>query len=907
MSVFIEFALVGLGTGGLYALLGQGIVLIYRASGVINFAQGAVAAVGGYLFYELTQNHGWAAVPALVAAAIVGALLGAAIQLAVMRPLRGSSALTRVIATTGIFTILVEVGFLRYGSDTVFVPPFLPDGSVSVGGGATVGVDRFILLGIGVALTVVLWAVYRFTRFGLATSAVAENELTAGALGVSPDRVALINWTVGSALAGVTGALISSIVALSPQTSALLVVPALAAAMIGGFRSFPLTLLGGLVIGVIESELTNYVSAPGWAASTGFLVIAVWIVVRGQALPLRGHLLERLPRVGMPRLGVPALAAGLLAGFLIIALGAQTTQDSMSLSAAYGLICLSLVLLTGYAGQISLAQFALAGVGALVAGRLSEAQHFSMVAAAACGVLAAMGAGVVFGLPALRTRGISLAVVTLGLGLAFQNIVLGNDNYLGGIDGTTIGSESIFGLNVNPIHHPARFAVMAVLVLAVAMVVVANLRRGSFGRRMLAVRGNERAAAALGIDVRSIKLAAFVISSGLAALGGVLLAYQNPVVQFSQFNVVASIGALVQTVLIGIGFLQSAVVGGLGNPQGFLPQFLNGLGNASDYVLLASGVLLLVTLVFAADGIAAKGNPLTPVIRLIDRRRSARALAEPAPPEPVQVAPAELTVEGVSVTFGGVTALRDVSLSVRTGEIVGLIGPNGAGKTTLIDVVSGITRARTGTIRFGAETIERWRAHRRARAGLGRSFQSLELFDDLTVRENLLVASERGTVAEYLRSLVRPGRRALGPTALAAVHDLGLQPLLEQRPTTLSAGQRRLVGIARAVAAAPSILLLDEPAAGLDEKETRELGEVVVHLARRWGMGIALVEHDFSLVQAICDRLVVLEHGAILAEGSTAEVTRREDVVAAFIGVARTSASTDPEAEAAPAPSRSSP
>ncbi|HUA02433.1 MAG TPA: ATP-binding cassette domain-containing protein [Solirubrobacteraceae bacterium] len=903
MSTFIEFALVGLGTGGLYALLGQGIVLIYRASGVINFAQGAVAAVGGYFFYELTANHGWGWLPALVAAGVVGAVLGAAIQTCVMRPLRGSSALTRVIATTGVFTILVEIGFLRYGSDTVFVPPFLPDGSVSIGGGATVGVDRFILLGIGIGLTVVLWAVYRFTRFGLATSAVAENELTAGALGVSPDRVALVNWTVGSALAGVTGALISSIVALSPQTSALLVVPALAAAMIGGFRSFPLTLLGGLVIGVIEAELTNYVTAPGWAASTGFLVIAVWIIVRGQGLPLRGHLLERLPRVGMPRLGVPALTLGLLAGFVVIALGSHTTQDSMTLSMAYGFICLSLVLLTGYAGQISLAQFALAGVGALVAGRLSEAQHFAMVPAMVCGVLAAMGAGIVFGLPALRTRGISLAVVTLGLGLAFQNIVLGNDSYLGGINGTTIGSESIFGLDLNPIRHSARFAVMSVILLAAAMILVANLRRGSFGRRMLAVRGNERAAVALGIDVRAIKLAAFVISSGLAALGGILMAFQNPVVQFNQFNVVASIGALVQTVIIGIGFLQSAVVGGLGNPQGFPPQILNGLGNASDYVLLASGLLLLVTLVFAADGVAAKGNPLSPLIAIIDRRRAAAPVAEPAAPEPVQVRPAELDVEGVSVAFGGIAALRDVSMSVRTGEIVGLIGPNGAGKTTLIDVVSGITRASTGTIRFDGKTIERWRAYRRARAGLGRSFQALELFDDLTVRENLLVASERGTVTEYMGSLIHPGRKKLGPTALAAVHDLGLQQFLDKRPDTLSAGQRRLVGIARAVAASPSILLLDEPAAGLDENETRELGAVVVHLARRWGMGIALVEHDFSLVQAVCDRLVVLDHGAVLAEGSTADVTKREDVVEAFIGPTHKATVGAPEAAAFGSPS----
>jgi ABC-type branched-subunit amino acid transport system ATPase component len=336
-------------------------------------------------------------------------------------------------------------------------------------------------------------------------------------------------------------------------------------------------------------------------------------------------------------------------------------------------------------------------------------------------------------------------------------------------------------------------------------------------------------------------------------------------------------------VIIGIGFLQAAVVGGVGYPEGFLPQIFNGLGNASDYVLLASGFLLLVTLVFTPDGVAAKGNPLSPIIAMIDRRR-------PKPPPEVLSAtalhlePTELKVVGATVSFGGIAALRDVSLTVTTGEIVGLIGPNGAGKTTLIDVISGITRAQTGTIQLGSAPIGEWRAFRRARAGLGRSFQSLELFDDLTVRENLLVASERGTISVYARSIVRPGQRRLSPTAQAAVRDLGLQPFLEARTETLSTGQRRLVGIARAVATSPSILLLDEPAAGLDESETRELGEVVVKLARSWGMGIAIVEHDFGLVQSICDRLVVLDQGAVLTEGPTAEVVKREDVIAAFIG-----------------------
>jgi len=893
---FIQFAVIGLGTGAIYALLGQGIVLIYRSTGVVNFAQGATAALGGYVFYELVADHGWAPIAGILAAAVVTGALGALIQVAVMRPLRASSPLTRVIATTGVFTVLIQIGFLRYGATTVFIPPFLPSGTVSLGSNTTVDVARFVLLAIGVGITLPLWAFYRFTRFGLATSAVAENELTAGAMGISPDAVALVNWTVGSALAGVSGALISSIIALTPQSFSLLVVPALAAAMIGGFRSFPLTLLGGLLIGMLQAELTNYVTAPGWADSAGFLVIAVWMVIRGQPLPLRGHLLERLPRVGLPKRLVPGLIGGLVVAFAAIAIGSETTQSSIAVCAGYGLICLSLVVLTGYAGQISLAQFALAGLGALIAGRLSAAAHFSLLPALIGGMLAAMGAGLAVGLPALRTRGINLAIITLGLGVAFQEIVLGNQNFLGGASGTTVRSERLFGLDLDPVRYPARFAVMAVILLAVAMVVVANLRRGSLGRRMLAVRSNERAAAALGIDVRVVKLVAFVSSAALAGLGGVVLAFQNPVVQFGQFNVVASIGVLVQTAIAGVGYLQAAIIGGLGYPEGLLSQVMSQVGNASDYILLVSGLIFFPTLALAPDGIASKANPLRPVLRLVERRREARKAPAPAIPLPVRVPEAELAVDAVSVSFGGIAALRDVSMRVRSGEVVGLIGPNGAGKTTLLEVISGMVGHQGGSVVLRGRSIERWSAYRRARAGLGRSFQSLELFDDLTVRENLLVASDGRSARGHLLSVLRPRHDQLAPAALAAVHELGLEQLLESRPTELSAGQRRLVGIARAVAAAPSILLLDEPAAGLDPAETRELGAVVAELARRWGLGIVVVEHDFSLVQSVCDRLVVLDHGTLLADGPTQEVARRADVIAAFVGRRESHATGLPEA-----------
>jgi sulfate-transporting ATPase len=216
--------------------------------------------------------------------------------------------------------------------------------------------------------------------------------------------------------------------------------------------------------------------------------------------------------------------------------------------------------------------------------------------------------------------------------------------------------------------------------------------------------------------------------------------------------------------------------------------------------------------------------------------------------------------------------------------VVGLIGPNGAGKTTLIDVVTGFTRQHSGTVTLDEQPIDRWSARRRARAGIARSFQSLELFEDLTVRDNLRTASDRRDPLAYLSDLVWPGDPPLSSTAIAAVREFGLEDDLDRRPSELPYGRRRLVGIARAVATKPSVLLLDEPAAGLDERETAELGDLVRRLAREWGLAVLLVEHDVSLVMSVCDRIVALDFGIVIAGGTPDEIRRNEAVVAAYLG-----------------------
>jgi sulfate-transporting ATPase len=884
VQVFIQFAILGIGVGSLYALVAQGLVLIYRSTGVINFAHGAVAGVGAYVFYELHTNDNWAWPIAIVASMVASGVLGIAMQGLVMRRLRGASPLIRVIATTALLTVLVQAGSLHYGPTPVFVTQYLPSSEVSFAG-IQVSADRIWLIGIVVVLTAVLWVIYRYSRFGLATTAVSESELVASSMSVSPEKVALVNWGVGSALAGLAGALIAPIVSTSPEAAGLIVVPALAASMIGSFSSFPLTLLGGMFVGIVQSEFTRYVSAPGWSDASPFLVIVVLLVLRGRALPLRGHVLERLPAVGKPRLRAFGVILGFGVGEVIILATSVNWQDAMTTSVTFGLISLSVVLLTGYAGQLSLAQFALAGMGAFVAARLDAAAHWPFIPSFLAGLVAAGLIGVVIGLPALRTRGINLAIITLGLGLSVSDIVFGNQNWTGGLTGTVVKPPTLFGFNVDAISHPERYATMALILFVLAALAVTNVRRGRVGRRLLAVRANERAAASLGISVTGAKLYAFALSAMIAATAGIIMAFQGSYVVFGGFDVLSSINAIVQTVVLGVGFVAAAVMAGVAAPAGLIPSFIDQWVNVNNYIVLVFGLILLATLPKFPNGVASNNEAQW---RWLARRIPAR-LRDPSgerdeEPGELRVPHAVLDASHIGVSFGGVIALDDVSLSVQGGEIVGLIGSNGAGKTTLIDVISGFSRQRTGTVTLDGVSIDSCSPFQRSRRGMGRSFQSLELFDDLSVRENLLAACEPRDRLSYATTLVHPIRSGLSKAASAAVREFGLTEHLGRVPAELSSGQRRLVGLARAVAAQPSILMLDEPAAGLDESETAELGRLIRRTARDWGIGVVLVEHDLSLVLTVCDRLVVLDYGQLLAEGPTAEVAADPRVIEAFIG-----------------------
>jgi len=899
MKDLLQFALIGLGVGSAYALFAQGIVLIYRGSGIVNFGQGALGMLASYVAFATAQRDHQLPIAVSIAIGVAAAIVAALLfQLLVLRQLRRAAPIVRLISTLGLVAVLQAGIEKKYEAANIPIAPWLPSDTFDWGG-VRVQEEVLFIIAIAVIITVALWVLVRFTRLGLAITAAAQNERAVQTLGWSPRMLSLFTWGLGAGLAGVAGVLVAPLTGLSTVGFTLIVtVAALAAALLGGFSSFPMTLLGGLVIGIGEALVTLYRSEiesflhqdtlTGLNRGVPFIIILVVLVVRGRGLPLRSHVSDRLPRLGSGELNVRALlVASAVTLVLLFGVFNERWAAATFISLASAVVVLSVVVLTGYAGQVSLGQMAVAGMGAMFSGLLVDRAGWPMEVAIPIGILLTIPAGLLFALPALRTRGVNLAVVTLGLGFAIKEVVFNNGNWVasGLSGGTKVGDAKVFGYAVDASTHPHRWAFVCLVAFVACAVVVANLRRSRTGLRLIAVRTNERAAASLGISVFGVKLYAFGVASAIAGVGGVLLAFQSSVITYERFNVFESINVVAFAVIGGVGFVLGAVFSAPNAIGGIGTRILEDLLSLGTWDAIVGGVMLLLIIVTHQDGLAGVAVERTlPLRRRIGLARMPRPVAELVETRVEVVERKTLSVTGLSVRFGGVRAVDDVSFEVRPGEVVGLIGPNGAGKTTVIDAVTGFVKPAAGTIGLNDVAVEAWSASRRASAGLRRSFQSLELFDDVTVEDNIRAGADSGTTLSWVTDLFWPGRHALPSTAVAAIREFNLQADLQRSPDQLSYGQRRLVGIARAVASAPSIIMLDEPAAGLDEVESRELANLIRRLADERGMGVLLVEHDVGLVMSTCDRIVVIEFGRVIASGTPEEVRNNTAVVAAYLG-----------------------
>jgi len=648
------FILLGFGPGALIAGIALSIVLNHRGSGVINLGAGAVALIGAYLFYglrtggyvflsQLDLGSPLVTLPALVLTLAITAALGAVFDAVVLRTLRDASPLAKLVASLGLFLTLQAAVVLRFGGNGQGAPQVLPSGGSVHLFGIDVPSDRFVLTGIVAAAAAVLAALYRWSRFGIATRAAAENEGVAMLAGLWPSRISMANTVLAFVVAGALGVLVAPLTQLDPVTIPTAVVPALGAALLARFTSFGIAAAAGIAMGSVSS-LVLYLQTQSWFPTSGGvtlpgvteLVYFVFIVVvmfwRGASLPERGMLAERrLPAAPPARRRV--LPAGALTALGVVAFLTFSPDFRQGLinSLIAALVCLSFVVITGFVGQMSLVQVALAGVGAYAVSKLAAHAGIGFPLGPLIGAAIATLFGLAAAVSALRVRGVNLAIVTLAAAVALESFAFDNTSWGGGVNGSPTGSPHLFGFNLGPdasygwtdgkLPDPifGLVCLAAVLVLGLA---VASLRRTTFGQQMLAVRSNERAAAAAGISVRNVKLAAFGISSFIAGIAGALYAYDFGSVTATQFGLVTALAFVAFAYLGGITTVTGALFGGLVVTEGLgFHAIQTWTGLPSNWELVFAGVALIVTVLTSPEGIAAAAARDLPRLRALASRR----------------------------------------------------------------------------------------------------------------------------------------------------------------------------------------------------------------------------------------------------------------------------------------------
>ena len=943
MQQYLLFAIVGLGFGSIYTALSMGVVITYRGTGIINFATGAMAMWGAYVYDELTDTGdlvlpvvivrhrislggGSGSVPfatAIVLAVLSCSLIGLMVHFLVFRPLRRAPILARVVASVGVLLVIQALIVIHFTSSARVVSPILPNEPISFAG---IGFsrDRLWLTAIALVTAVAVWAWFRFTRLGLATRASAENERAISLARYSPQVLAGSTWVLSSTVVGFLVILTSPIVTLNPRTYVLAIVPALAAAVIGRLSSIAVTVTAAMGLGVFQSIVVFQTTNEWWPdwAITGlsdalpFGIIVIALFGLGESLPTRGAVeADALPEVIRPKMRPAVIAAVVLTAGVLTVVTQGSYRAGVITSMIMTIVMLSLVVLTGLVGQISLAQAAIAGAAGFALSKLGDSVGIPFPISPLLAALLATGFGVVVGIPALRIRGAQLAVVTLSGAVALEEFVFRNPA-ITGMFGNPISDPTLFGLNlgVSEGRTIARveFGILVLIVVTVCAIAVGNLARSATGRRFLAVRSNERAGASVGISIAKTKLLAFGIASFLAGVGGSFIGYSRGQLSAESFAVLVGLSFLALAYLCGITSVAGAIIAGIFAPLGIGYVVADRAASLGTWYQFLAGIGLVLTAIFFPEGVAGAYRANLAKLRAMRAGRRAVAAARggsgissaversvttavlidslaevgvdkrPARPLSFDAAPVVLNVEDLTVRFGGLTAVDGVSLRVREGEIVGLIGPNGAGKTTVIDALTDFVPSR-GRITFCDSELVSEAPHQRSRLGLTRTWQSVELFGDLSVRENVQVADERSSIRSVLADMVVPSRPSDLSRVNAALALVGLADDAEVRPQNLPLGRQKLVGVARALVSGPRVVLADEPAAGLTNAESATLGRRLTDVASG-GVAILLIDHDMGLVLEVCDYIYVLNFGRIIAQGTPAEIRLNAAVVDAYLG-----------------------
>lgn len=525
-----------------------------------------------------------------------------------------------------------------------------------------------------------------------------------------------------------------------------------------------------------------------------------------------------------------------------------------------GMSLQSLGLVVGRAGMISLCQMSFAGVGAWTVGWLNVMEFpGGLLVWLLIGGLAALPFGLIIGLPALRLRGINLAIVTLGFAVAF-GVVLGTITYPG---------QTSFKMVARPVGFESDqgYFILVLAIYGIVAVALDFVSRSRLGASWLAVSHSERAAASLGVSVPLSKLSAFAISAFIAGISGGLLAGYMGTLLSENFSMMQSLVLFAVAIMVGAQFPLGAIVGGV--LVALFPELLRRLSLPQDLgsVLFGLGaVQALSTGETVSETFMRLGAKLMPNRKVTQAHADVSALP---PARTAEDAPIALEARDLTVRYGNVVALNKANLVVPKGKVVGLIGPNGAGKSTFVDAITGFLPQYEGNVFFQGEAVDALNPPQRAKAGLRRTWQTTRISPDLTVGQYINLASGGGLSDAQIDAVLAWLDCASAQTPISAVDS----------------GARRLLDVAGVVAARPPVILLDEPAAGQSYAEAVMLGKRIAEIPARFGCSVLLIEHDMDLVRTACSQVTVLDFGSVLAAGPTEEVLSNPVVKKAYMGI----------------------
>ncbi|MBN8969082.1 MAG: branched-chain amino acid ABC transporter ATP-binding protein/permease [Rhizobiales bacterium] len=551
----------------------------------------------------------------------------------------------------------------------------------------------------------------------------------------------------------------------------------------------------------------------------------------------------------------------------------------------YAIVALGLNVLVGLAGLISLGQAGLFALGAYTGAILASRLGLDFVFAAIAGTVVAGAFGALLAYPTVRVRGVYLAVITIAFGLIVENVIIEWDHLTGGTTGiSSIPKPTLFGWPLDGFRY---YGVLASLLFLV-VVVTHNIKQSRYGRAMLAVAQSETAARGVGLNATGVRTLAFVIAAATAGLAGVLYAFLNLYISPDSFTFNDSIRFLLMVVLGGAGTTVGALLGAL--ILTYLPEYLQQLQYWQQF---AYGLLLALVMFVLPLGIF---GTLTHLAARFLRRAPAPLRVTESEIEQVLKdskagwAPASFSAEGLTIRFGGLTALNKASMQVAPGEIHALIGPNGAGKSTMVNIVTGFYRPNEGVVTLDGVNLAGSPPHLVARSGVARTFQNTELFGDLTVIENVMVGYQKRLSYGLFEAAFRAGRfhkeeAECRHAAEALLAFVGLTDFVNEKARFLPFGMQRRLEIARALATAPRLLLLDEPAAGLTTQEIDELDRMIRRTASL-GISVLLIEHHVDLIMSVADRVTVLDYGVVIASDKPSIIQNDPRVIEAYFGVA---------------------